>query len=345
MRKDTIKKVTSDLKEKYPDIGLHHIEVDDKSGKASFYLEPTKKTLAFLEPEKASIVRRDALQRPDLDLFLGKKSPFEEEPKTLFKRAMKYYVSDPLVGTVTNLLANLAFRGFENDVDDEKIKSFFDTWAFDVRFDEILEWIFLDFFKVGHVTTYKAIAKYEPRVSTLSPIPGKVLTGEKAARKKIWSKGHLPISYTVLNPLLVDIDGSLLFNNYSIKLKPPKELKDILDKPSGDLSEEEKRLIKALPADLKRAAEKSESILLDSRLVGSITYRKQPYERYAKPRSARVFDTIEYKNSLKEADISTLDGISNYILKVTIGSDEYPVVTQAELEAVAKLFDTTSKSF
>jgi hypothetical protein len=70
-----------------------------------------------------------------------------------------------------------------------------------------------------------------------------------------------------------------------------------------------------------------------------------PYERYAKPRSFRLFDTIEYKRSLKQADLSTLDGITNYILKITIGNDEYPVVTQEELEAASQLFNTSSKSF
>lgn len=353
MKKDTISKVTADLKEKYPDIGLHHIEVNEKDGKSSFYLQPNKESLAFLDPEKASIMRRDPIDRSELDLFANKKHPSEAGPKELYRAAIKYYYSDPLVGTTINLLSNLAFRGFENDIDDAKIKNFFDVWAFDVKFDQVLEWIFLDFFKTGHVVTYKAIASYEPRVSHISPIPGKEIKVEKkttgkienAARKKIWSKNHLPVAYTVLNPLLVDIDGSLLFDKYSVKFDPTTELREMFDKPKSDLTPEEKELIRALPSDLKRAAEKGEKIKLDSRLVGFIAYRKQPYERYAKPRSTRIFDSLHYKESLRQADISTLDGISNYILKVTIGSDEYPVVTQGELQAVAKLFNTPSKSF
>jgi hypothetical protein len=362
MRKDTLNKVTSELKEKYPDIGINSIEVDDKTGKAVFHLQP-KKELAFLDKnksiintrmsneEKAAIIRRDAVDRTVLDL--GKSDPYTETPLRLFERANRYYYVDPLVGTTTNLFANLAYKGFENDVDDPNIKNFYDTWVFDVNFNEILEWIFLDFFKVGHVTTYKALAKYEPRVSFLSPTPGKKgkikpkkATGkEEGAKKNIWSKGHLPVSYTVLNPLLVNIEGSLLFDKYKVLLRPPPELTTLLKKPAGELTQEEKELIKVLPADVKEAAEKGGEVALDSRLVGSVTYRKQPYERYAKPRTTRVFDTIEYKHALRAADLSTLDGISNYILKITIGSDEYPVTTQGELEAVAQLFNTPSKSF
>lgn len=352
MRKDTIDKVTAGLKDKYPDVGIRSIEVDDKSGKATFYVEPTEKSLAFLPLEKAATVTRDPIDRQVLDLI--KKDPYSEDYKDSFKRAIKYYYTDPLVGTVTNLLTNLAQKGFEHDIDDEKIKGFYDLWAFDVNFKEVLEWIFLDFFKVGHVTTYKAIAKYEPRVSYLSPIPGqkiktKKATGKegdtRAAKKKIWSKGHLPIAYTVLNPSLVTVEGSLLFDQQKVTLEAPAELRQMLNKPQAELNDDEKNLIKMLPADFKRTVQGGGSIELDSRLVGSITYRKQPYERYAKPRATRVFDSIDYKTSLRQADLSTLDGISNYILKITIGSDEYPVTTQEELEAVAQLFNTPSKSF
>jgi len=81
MRKDTLQKVTADLKEHYPDIGLHAIEVDDKSGKATFYMNPTKKVLAFLPREQAATVTRDPIDRQVLDLI--KKDPYTEDPKSL----------------------------------------------------------------------------------------------------------------------------------------------------------------------------------------------------------------------------------------------------------------------
>lgn len=354
-----INKIASELKEKYPEVGIRSIEMNEKDGTSTFFLEPTKKSLAFLEEpgkaitpriyrDKAAVITRDAVDRTGLDLAIAKDA-YDEAPLDSFKRATRYYYTEPIVGTSINLLAALACKGFELDIDDENIKNFYDTWAFDVGFEELLEWVFLDFFKIGHVTTYKVLAKYEPRVSTLSPAPGqkpkKVKAQIKAAKKNIWSKGHLPVNYTVLNPLLVNIEGNLLFDSVSVKLTPPPELTELLNKSTSDQTEDEKALIKALPSDLKNAAKAGGEYQLDSRLVGSITYRKQPYERYAKPRTARVFDSIEYKKSLRQADLSTLDGITNYILKITIGSDEYPVTTQAELEAVAQLFNTPSKSF
>jgi hypothetical protein len=358
MNKETLDTVTSSLKEKYPDVGIRSIEIDESTGKATFMIEPTPKSLAFIDSrkgggvtprmaERASTITRDFVQRTNLDLATT--DPYTQDPKESFKRAIKYYYTDPLVGSTVNVLSSLSRKGFENDIDDDNIKNFYDLWALDIGFDQILEWIFLDFFKVGHVTTYKVLAKYEPRVSHLSPIPGKKMKTSKgmenAAKKNIWSKGHLPVSYTVLNPELVNITGNLLFDSVAVTMTAPPELGELLKKPTSDQTEEERTLIKALPPDLKKAAEEGGEFKLDSRLVGQITYRKQPYERYARPRALKVFDTLEYKNSLRQADLSTLDGITNYILKITIGNDEYPVVSQAELETVAQLFNRPSKSF
>jgi hypothetical protein len=359
MDKTNLQKLTADLQERYPDAGIKSIEVDEGTGKSTFFIQPNKTNLAFLEKgglvpkirtESAAVITRDAIDRTLLDL--AKKDPYTEEPLASFERAIKYYYVDPLVGSTVNFLSSIANKGFEHDIDDENIKNFFDVWAFDIRLHEVLEWIFLDLFKVGQVTTYKVLAKYEPRVSYLSPMPGQKMkkaasleTGEMAAKKSKWSKSYIPVAYTVLNPTLVKIDGNLLFNNFVVSLTPPKELQDLLKKKTGDLTLEEKELIKNLPSDFKKAAEKGQAFPLPSENVGFVTYRKQPYERYARPRSLRLFDSLEYKRALKEADLSTLDGITNYILKVTIGNDEFPVTSQAELETIAQLFNTTSKSF
>lgn len=183
------------------------------------------------------------------------KDVYDEDPKVLYEKVMRYYYTEPIVGSVINLLSSLASKGFENDIDDVDIKNFFDTWVFDVNFEEVIDWIFLELFKTSHVTTYKYIANYEPRISTIQPAGSKKSTKtkstgklESAAKKKIWSKGHLPVGYTVLNPSLVNITGNLLFNNVSVSLTPPKKLGDLLKKSSSELTEEEKALQKLCQA-------------------------------------------------------------------------------------------------
>jgi hypothetical protein len=393
MDSEKLNKVTAELKGKYPEVGIQKIEVDEKNGKSTFFVSPTEKVLATLPPERAvnlhsaaevaSTLRRDVIDRSVLDLI--KKSVSEEDPHEIFKRSMKYYYEGDYYGSHIDILTNFSSKGFENDIDDDSIKAFYDTWNFDVNFKQVIDWIFLDLFRIGMVRTYKIIGKYEPGVSYLSPIPGakkakgdlkamteraarihqkrlqkledklNALDGRKktdrdiyqelSAKKKVWSKGFMPIAYTVLNPLLIEIDGSLLFDKTKVTLKPSDELKKLLKKPVAELTEDEKLIIKLLPSDFKSGVEEGGGVVLDPLFVGAIDYRKQPYERYPKPRGVKVFDSLEYKKALREADLSTLDGISNYILKVTVGNDEYPVTDQIQLETVAQLFNTTSKSF
>ena len=390
-------KITADLKKKYPDIGIQKIEVDEATGKSTFFLKPTQKVLAALPTEKAvnlhlpsgrgqelaATIRRNVIDRSVLDLV--KTSVSQADPQEIFRRAIQYYYEFDMYGTHVDILTNLASKGFENDIDDDTIKLFYDTWNFDVHFKQILDWIFFDFFRVGMVRTYKIIGKYEPGISFLSNQPGKkvargdlrkvteradrinkkriekinaqitqldgrnpeanILKQELAAKKKVWSKGFMPVTYTVLNPLLITIEGSLLFDKSKVILEPSDELKDLLKKPSNELTEDEKEVIKLLPSDFKAAIEKGGGITLDPIFTGEVDYRKQPYERYAKPRGIKAFDSLDYKNSLRQADLSTLDGITNSILKITIGNDEFPVTEQAQLETVAELFNTPAKSF
>jgi len=383
MNIEKLEQITSDLKERYPEVGIESISVDENNGKSTFMLKPTQKSLAFLDnpvvgsvvpkvfKERASVIDRTALSQSYLDLSAGK-NVYEDTHQNIIKKASKYYYTEPLVGSAINLLASLASKGFENDIDDENIKKFYDAWTYDVGFAELLEWVFLDFFKVGNVFTFKVVSKYEPKVSYMnatekkevarikelsrkqdreyeeevkSLVASKRYKTLKAAKKNTWSKNYLPVAYTVLNPELVSVDGSLLFDKKSYSMEIPKELKDLIEKSAGDLTEDEKIILKALPSELKAAVKESKPYVLDSKLVGNISYRKQPYERYAKPRTGRIFEAIEYQKSLREADLSTLDGITNYILKITIGNDDYPVVSQQELEAVASIFNTPSKSF
>jgi len=396
MNSDKLNKITAELREKYPKAGIQKIEVDENNGKSTFYIEPNKQILAALPSEKAvnlhmpmtnkefaATIRRDVIDRSILDL--AKRSVSEEDPKEIFRRANKYYYEYDVYGTHIDILSNFASKGFENDIDDDNIKLFYDVWNFDVNFKQILDWIFFDFFRIGMVRTYKIVGKYEPGITYLSNVPGKKIARgqlkeisaraerirkkkiekinarikgldgrnkeqaavktELAAKKKVWSKGHMPVAYTVLNPTLVTIEGSLLFNKSKVILEPSDELKDLMKKNQSELTDDEKEILKLLPSDFKKGIEEGGGINLDPMFVGEIDYRKQPYERYPRPRGIKAFDSLEYKNSLREADLSTLDGISNYILKITIGNDEFPCTDQSQLETVSQLFNTPSKSF
>jgi hypothetical protein len=322
-------------------LNIHKIEKTD-AGFSLYMDEP--KYLAGLSKEYSSIVYRSPLERPDLDL--SKKSVSLSTPQELYRRSYNYYYEQGLYGTVIDTLTNLSAKGFENDVDDPVIKYFYDSWNIQCDFKKVIRWILFDFFRIGLVRTYKVLGKYDPPISYLKPPPEfheEVV--ETAQRKYIWSKEFIPIRYTVLNPMEIEIEGSLLFDMYKVSLKPNEDLRKLFTRPANELTDEEKKIKKALPPEWAKALNEGKPIPLDPKYIGSVDYRKQPYEKYPKPRGSRAFDALEYKEKLQEADMSTLDGITNHILKITLGTDEFPCTSQEEIERVSSLFNTPSKAF
>ena len=349
--------------------GVHELEIDVRKG-------PEAKELAFLsgkngEPsplrfhEGGRVITRDFTRRVDLDLLDDlRPGVLKLQPQRVYQNAIDLYKTAGQYGTVIDTLTNFASKGFKNDVDDPDIKLFYDTWNEDIGFQETVEKIFFDLFRVGMVRTFKTVGKFDPR---LKPENFQQITNQKnaasafkttaemqkimadkefAAAKKIWSKSFVPINYTILNPSMVIIDGPLMFDQTETLLKPEafSEVREMM-KNISKASAEQRSFISKLPKELKDQIQKNKPVKLPRELVGKCDYRKQDYERYPLPRLTRAMDSLKYKDSLQKADYSTLDGITNYILKITIGNDTHPVTSQSELETVAALFDTPSKSF
>ncbi len=350
--------------------GVHEMEIDvGPEGRPAV-------ELAYLDPQKTGTpsplkyheggrtITRDFIRRVDLDLLTGQPEVFRAQPQKVYERAINFYKSKGPYGTWVDTLSNFAAKGFKNDIDDEDIKLFYDTWTSEIAFEETVEKIFFDFFRVGLVRTFKIVGKFDPklkpehfdgavrkktqanRFETTADMKKLMAHRDVAAAKKIWSKSFVPLKYTILNPMLVEIKGSLLFDQTETFLKPEafKELADLLKNPAKT-TPEQKKFLSSLPRELKDAIKKNKPVKLPPELVGKCDYRRMDYERYPLPKAGRMIDDMHYKDKLKEADYSTLDGITNYILKITIGNDEHPVTSQGELETIARLFDTASKSF
>jgi len=349
--------------------GVHEMEIDVGPSGRNF------QELAYLtgqdgQPsplryhEGGRVVSRDFLRRVDLDLLVPEGSPLRLKPDKLYQKAINFYKTKGSYGTIIDTLTNFASKGFKNDVDDPDIKLFYDTWNREIDFQQTVENIFFDLFRVGMVRTFKLVGKFDPKLKpenfdqiiqsrananqfqTADSLKQLMAYKDVAAAKKIWSKSFVPLKYTILNPTLIDIKGTLMFDQTETFLKPQafKEIAEMMKK-ARKLNPEQRKFINSLPKELKDAIKKNQPVKLPPELVGKCDYRRQDYERFPTPRVMRAFDSLTYKEELQKADISTLDGITNYILKITIGNDEHPVTSQTELETVARLFDTTSKSF
>ena len=136
---------------------------------------------------------------------------------------------------------------------------------------------------------------------------------EYAERKKRWSKGFIPIAYTVLNPTEIELVGPAIFNQTRVVLKISDELEQLVKREDieGAITLSEKKILDNLPPEIKSAIKKGEDVELDPEYVGNIDNRRMPYEKYAINPMVRALEAVEYKESLREADYSTIDGITS----------------------------------
>jgi hypothetical protein len=364
-----IKKQITEFKKDYPNVELAGI-IPGQDGDYKMVFKPRLATLGPFEQggadvpsdlkEKmqvnASIMYRDPLLRSDLDL--AKPDIVNEAPHKLYSRMKSYYRSKDVFGSFVRTMVNFALSGFENDCEDLKIKEFFDNWCQDVDINQVLEWIFQEFYTTGFVRTYRVLGKYEPQVNTLrvmnnppEPITPKKLSAETsrefAERKKRWSKGFIPLAYTVLNPLEIEIKGSVFLNQTRVVMKPNEDMKELIMREGTQtpLTDAEKKILDSIPPEIRSAIKAGKDIELDPEFVGEIDYRRMPSEKYPLPPFASALEVIEYKEQLREADYSTIDGITSEILVVTVGDKDNPVLDDDDLRKVSQLFNTAQKAY
>jgi len=364
-----IKRQITDFKKDYPNVELAGIIPGD-DGQYKMVFKPKLATLGPFEQagadvpadlrEKmqlnASVMYRDPLKRSDLDL--AKPDIANEAPHKIYARMKAYYRSKDVFGSFVRTMVNMAISGFENDCEDLKIKEFYDNWCQDVDIYQVLEWVFQEFYTTGFVRTYKVVGKYEPQVNRLKDMPNppkpkvpKKTQGmtpkEYAERKKRWSKGYIPLAYTVLNPLEIEIKGSVFLNQTRVVLRPNEDMKAMVTRAETQtpLTDAEKNILDNIPPEIKSAIKSGKDVELDPDFVGEVDYRRMPNEKYPLPPFAPALEVIEYKEQLKEADYSTIDGITSEVLVVTVGDKDNPVLEDEDLRKVSQLFNTAQKAF
>lgn len=346
-------------------------------------VKQTQDTLLSSLKESALNLRfRDPLTSQDLDL--REKSVDQVKAQELYARSSQEYERTGIYGSSVDVFTNFASSGFYNEVSDPEILNFFDSWAADIKFKNVVGKIFHHLYKYNVAIVMPAYGAYEPHEEGVSSIPGKEPKSEKAAMisllaKHTKSKGSrltkiqknkliehfdkeyaskskkesaattgIPIAYTLLNPEHVKIESSGFFGAATVSLtgRGMKDLKKSLDRQKeGKASKEEKERNKLLPTKLKAAALESEDYIFDKGEVFIINLSKDDHTAYAKPRGARIFDSLDYKDELIKADYATLDGIFNYILKVTVGDKDNPITDMTILEELAQAFNTPQKAF
>jgi hypothetical protein len=255
------------------------------------------------------------------------KTPFD--PHMKIQLATEIYFKEPIVGTAVDLMVDFSSSGFTNECDDTEIKSLYDKWCEEMHINQLLENIFLDFYRCGNVTIYR------------SDKSAKVVKKSKGKTGVDTSQYTFPSGYSVLNPMNVYVYGPLLFDQEIMQLQISSLFMGVMSDNSNLYAD----VLKKLPKELSDAIKNGSALItLDPDRCTRITRKKQPYERYASPFLERVFEPVLYKQKLRQMDMSTIEGLVNQLVTVTVGNDDYPA-TEDDLKSIAELFQTPSKAY
>ena len=297
------------------------------------------------------------------------------EAMELYERTELEYKRTGIYGTYLDLLSNFAATGFHNEHADEDVKQYFDAWTQDTEFLNTIVKVFHNLFKYSVVYVLPASGKYEPHEDGVSSIPGQAPSGGTERAKIMYAfekffkeqgqnldrnrlgsmvdslfeaaaQSGAPVAYTILDPKTVELESSV-FGGRTITVTEEglSSIREALDRSSeGKLSKQEKDKLKLLPSKVRAAALAEEEYVDIDGLIETIFIRKNDFETFALPKGTRVFDSLDYKEELRKADFATLDGIFNYILKVTVGDKDNPVTDIDTLDSLAEAFNTPQKS-
>ena len=243
------------------------------------------------------------------------------------KLAVRHYFNDPLIGKIIELMTIFSNDGFRNEVSDPKIKEFYDQWCRDVKMDQVLTWIFTEYYRSGNVYVARQLSQHSP------------------SDKRVAVKGKIPFAYTVLNPLSVRVSGSSYFNNAIMELETGKNdaLIDFIRNAGKKEFEMLRQMFVIDDVVSLDKFKKNGYMRLNNENVKRVLRLAQPYEPLARPMTKRAFKDIYLKAKLKQLDLSTINGAIHQIIKVTIG-DENHVATPNKLAKVAAIFKKQSKT-
>lgn len=249
----------------------------------------------------------------------------ESSAKESIRKTIFYWEKEPVVYKCITLLAYLANDTFTISSENKKVEIALKEWWRSIRGGDFLKYFFLEYFRSGNVPVLKTKVKYVPKnVTTKSEERFEKITG----------------GYTILNPLNISIKSTNVPGIKQSYLELGDDFISLLRDGSNI-----KKLKDAFPEELvSLMSSGSGEIALPSDMFTMLTKDKQPYEEWALPLTSHAFEPLDYKQSLREMDKSTTSGVRNRILKVTIGSDNFPVIDNKELTVLASKFKNPSKN-
>jgi hypothetical protein len=137
------------------------------------------------------------------------------------------------------------------------------------------------------------------------------------------TKRSVPIRYVFLNPLTIEVLGKDIAQFVGKQMYAVKINANLRRAASSPKNDHERKLIEALPVDLRNAIlSGAKDYPLDPAKVSAYFYKKDDWQNWADPLIFAVLDDLILLEKMKLADLAALDGAISQVRLWTLGDLE-----------------------
>jgi hypothetical protein len=281
---------------------------------------------------------RPGLTKDDYYTFRPQEAP-PNEIKMILQRAERIYQRVGLVKNVIDLMGDFASQGIRLVHRNKRIERFYRRWFKKINGKDRSERFLNNLYKSGNIVIDRRTAKISIKVADkLYKALGSADMQLNELPEINVEKREIPWKYTFIDPICVEVSAGALssfLNNKTYELILPAALRKVINNPK---TENEKRVIDNLPAQIIEAAKNKKPYPLDYDKTLVFHYKKDDWQAWAYPMIYAIMDDITVVEKLKLADMAALDGAISNIRIFKLGSLEHKIApTKAATSKLAQI--------
>lgn len=276
-----------------------------------------------------------AAHRSSTSLLSGTQSTFGGNSKAfhdIIRECITVYYSTPIIRNIIDLMTDFACEGLKIHHSKDSVEVFFNNWARKTGFFNTVVRAVHTVLLTGNCIIMRQMGKIKPK--TVRELSKAGLENDKVKPNQI------PVGYTILNPMRLEIENSELFNEKLIYFRFTDKDAERINNPK---SESDREYIRGLPKEFVEEAKKSKRALLPNDKLISLHYKKLEWQEWAFPLIFSALDDINFKKMLRQMDESSALDVIKSIIFIKLGKMEEGFAPDAaRFNKLASLFKDPS---
>lgn len=238
--------------------------------------------------------------------------------KDVILACRKAYVKVNIVRNVIDLMTDFACEDIKLLHTDKNAEIFFKVWMAKVKLQDAVDEFVRHFLIDGNVVVKRRMAKISEPVqnqwlSTSFAAKETTPDPEKLYKEKMTNKREIPWRYSFLNVAAlqwVGGDVAKITGEKRLAFYPSADVLKVLRNPSDPF---QKSIVNRIPVDVKQNLSSRNIVEVDMDYVYVAHNKKDSWEDWAPPFLYSILSDVHFKDKLRQAEISAIDGVINVI--------------------------------